>query len=55
MIIALDVAWVAASFIVAIFFYDEISFVGSIVIEVVAIWVAAMAFLQNKGLKQSTL
>ena len=55
LIITLDTIWVGLSFIVAIFFYDEISLIGSVLIEVVAIWVAAMAILQTKGLKQSTL
>ena len=55
LIITLDTIWVGLSFIVAIFFYDEISLIGSVLIEVVAIWVAAMAILQTKGLKQTTL
>ena len=54
-IIALDVVWVVVSIIVGVLFYDEISFLGSILIEVVALWVAAMVFLQTKGLKQVTL
>ncbi|HEV8513527.1 MAG TPA: hypothetical protein VGQ59_09625 [Cyclobacteriaceae bacterium] len=55
LIITLDTIWVGLSFIVAIIFYDEISLIGSVLIEIVAIWVAAMAILQTKGLKQSTL
>jgi hypothetical protein len=55
LIITLDTIWVGLSFVVAIFFYEEISLIGSVLIEVVAVWVAAMAILQTKGLKQSTL
>ena len=55
LIITLDTIWVGLSLIVAIVFYDEISLIGSILIEAVALWVAAMAILQTKSLKQSTL
>jgi len=53
-IIALDILWVIASFITAIAMKSGISPIGVFMIIAVALWVAAMAYLQTKGLKQST-
>ncbi len=55
MVIALDVIWTAVSFIIVILFRHEISMIGNVLILAIALWVAAMAFLQTKYLKQITL
>lgn len=54
-IIVLDVVWTVTSFLFVIFFHDEIPMIGNALIIGVALWVAAMAYLQTKGLKQITL
>jgi hypothetical protein len=51
-IIILDSLWSIVSILFVIFFNHEISMIGNILIVAVAAWVATMAFLQNKGLKQ---
>lgn len=51
-IIVADVLWVVASAVAAVVLYSSISIIGVVAIEAVALWVAAMAYLQNKGLKQ---
>lgn len=51
-IIVGDIVWVIASIIAAILLFDKISIIGIVVIEVVAVWVAIMAYLQNYGLKK---
>jgi hypothetical protein len=53
-IIALDVTWVAASGLIVVFQLFELTLLGYLSISAVALWVAAMAYLQNAGLKQLT-
>lgn len=52
-IVALDTSWVAGSVVALLFLGSTISLVGSALIAGVAVWVALMAYLQNKALKQS--
>ncbi|GHN03011.1 hypothetical protein WSM22_45000 [Cytophagales bacterium WSM2-2] len=54
-IITLDILWTLTSFLLVVVANREISTMGNTLILAVAIWVAAMAFLQTKGLKQITL
>lgn len=49
-IIWLDTSWVMGSIIAVLWLMDTISLMGSLLMIGVAIWVAAMALLQNKGL-----
>ena len=51
-IIALDVLWVIASVLVVLLMLSKISVIGNLLIMAVALWVATMALLQAKGLKQ---
>jgi hypothetical protein len=51
-IIALDILWVIVSVFVVLLMLSKISAIGNILIIAVALWVAAMALLQVKGLKQ---
>lgn len=51
-IIALDIIWVLESLIIVFPKMFGFSSVGYILIAAVALWVAVMAFLQVKGLKQ---
>lgn len=53
-IIALDVTWVMASAVIVTFQLFELTLLGYLSISAVALWVAAMAYLQNAGLKQIT-
>lgn len=53
-IIALDILWIIGSLIVMGIASTDISSIGIILIGAVAIWVAAMAFLQIKGLPSGT-
>jgi len=55
LVVALDSIWSIVSILFVIFFNHEISMVGNVLIVAVALWVAAMAFLQNRGLKQISL
>jgi hypothetical protein len=55
LITALDVMWTIGSFLLVILVHKEISILGNALIVAVALWVAAMAFLQNKSLKPITL
>lgn len=52
LIIALDIIWVVESAIVVVPQLFGLSFPGYVLITAVAGWVALMAFLQTKGLKQ---
>jgi hypothetical protein len=51
-IIALDVAWVVGSLLAVGGLFPVLSSLGSLLMLAVAGWVAAMAFLQTKGLRQ---
>ena len=50
LIITLDALWVVASLVLVAIVSSSISLIGVISILGVALWVAAMAFLQNKGI-----
>lgn len=50
-VIWLDRLWVIASMIAIFLLAGMVSLIGNLIIGAVAIWVAAMAVLQNKGLK----
>lgn len=50
-IIALDASWVIGSAVAIAFLFSHISGIGSLLIAGVALWVAAMAVLQQKGLR----
>lgn len=50
-IIALDVLWVVASMAIVLSGVFELSVIGKVLITGVALWVAAMAYFQRKGLK----
>lgn len=50
-IVALDIAWVIGSAIALVLLYSSISFIGSLVIAGVALWVGVMAYLQNRGVR----
>ncbi len=52
LIIALDVAWVVASLVAVALLFSALSTLGNGLILAVAGWVAAMAFLQNRGLRE---
>lgn len=51
-IIFLDVAWVLVSLLIILFQLFDLSMLGYLLIGAVALWVAAMAYLQNRGLQQ---
>jgi hypothetical protein len=51
-IIALDVAWVVGSLVAVAFLFPTLSVLGNGLILAVAAWVAGMAFLQTKGLRE---
>lgn len=50
-IIVLDILWVIDSLVIIALQLFGLSFLGYLLIGGVALWVAAMAFLQQKGLK----
>lgn len=50
-IIRLDTIWVIGSAVAIIFLFSLISGIGTVLIAGVALWVAAMAVLQQKGLR----
>jgi hypothetical protein len=50
LIITLDTLWVIASLVLVAIAFSSISLIGILTILAVALWVAAMAFLQNKGM-----
>jgi hypothetical protein len=52
LIIAGDTLWVVASLIIVLFQVFNISLLGYLLIGAVALWVAAMAYLQFNGLNQ---
>lgn len=51
-IIALDILWVAGSIAIVLPQLFQLSAIGYIAITAVAMWVAAMAYLQIRGVKQ---
>ncbi len=51
-IIILDCIWVVASVVIVFFQLFSLSVTGYLLIAAVAVWVAVMAILQMKGLKQ---
>ncbi len=51
-ITALDVLWVLASVVIVLAGVFVLSTIAYVVIAAVAVWVALMAYLQTKGLKQ---
>lgn len=53
-IITLDIVWVVVSLAVVLLQLFSLSTVGYVLITAVALWVAAMAFLQSRGLGQTT-
>lgn len=52
LIIILDIAWVVISVLVIVLQVFHLSLLGYALIGAVALWVAAMAYLQSRGLKQ---
>jgi hypothetical protein len=52
LIIVLDTLWVVGSFGIVLFQLFSFSVLGYLVTAAVALWVGAMAFLQQNGLKQ---
>lgn len=52
-IIYLDTTWVIGSMIIVVFTPFNLSVWGYVLITAVALWVAAMAYLQNLGLKKA--
>jgi len=55
LIITLDALWVVASLGLVAIASSSISLIGTLTILAVALWVAAMAFLQNKGMSSGAL
>ena len=55
LIITLDALWVVASLGLVAIASSSISLIGILTILAVALWVAAMAFLQNKGMSSGAL
>ncbi len=51
-VIWLDSLWVVGSIIAIFLLLNSVSFIGHVIIGVVAVWVALMAILQQKGLKE---
>ena len=49
---ALDLLWVVASLAIVVLHMFNLSFIGYCLISAVAVWVAAMAYLQSKGVKR---
>jgi hypothetical protein len=49
---ALDILWVVASDAILIIFWKNVSVIGNLLIFGVALWVAAMAYLQLSGVKK---
>jgi len=54
LIVALDTLWVVGSILLLVLQPVAITGIGSLFIAAVALWVAAMAVLQFRGLKQQT-
>jgi hypothetical protein len=52
LIIALDVAWVVGSLVAVALSFSALSPLGNLLILAVAGWVATMAFLQTRGLRE---
>lgn len=51
-IVALDTLWVVASLLIVALQLFGLTTIGYLAIGAVALWVAAMAYLQNNGIKQ---
>ena len=49
---ALDTLWVIGSLAIVVLSMFDISFMGYCLISAVAVWVAAMAYLQSRGVKK---
>lgn len=54
LIIALDITWVLGSVAIVLLQMFQLSGIGYFAVSAVAIWVAAMAYLQISGVKQIT-
>lgn len=54
LIIALDVMWVVGSLVIVLLQMFNLSGIGYLATSAVALWVAAMAYLQINGVKQIT-
>jgi hypothetical protein len=52
-VILLDSLWVVGSIIALFALSSTVTTIGLVLIAGIALWVAAMAFFQNKGLKQA--
>ena len=52
LIVVMDVTWVVVSLLIVLFQLFDLSSIGYLAIGAVALWVAAMAYLQNRGLQQ---
>jgi hypothetical protein len=52
LVTVLDILWVIVSVLFVIFDGNVISVIGNILIIAVALWVAAMAFFQSRGIKE---
>ena len=53
-IVVLDTLWVAASLLIVVLQLFELTIMGYLAIAAVAVWVAAMAYLQHIGIKQTS-
>lgn len=51
LVIVLDTAWVLTSAVTIVLLQSAITFIGIVIIVAIALWVAGMAYLQNKGLQ----
>jgi hypothetical protein len=54
LIVLLDSTWVVASLLIIVLQLFNLSVIGYLAIAAVALWVAAMAYLQQNGAKQIT-
>ena len=54
-IVVADSLWVVASIVIVVLQFASVSFLGNFVIAAVAAWVALMAVLQYKGMKELPL
>lgn len=54
LISTLDISWVIGSFLIVVLQLFDLSFIGYALTSAVALWVAAMAFLQLRGVKSQS-
>jgi len=54
-IVVMDSLWVVSSIVVVLFQLATASFLGNVIITAIALWVALMAILQFKGMKELPL